>query len=180
VGEKYHRWETTTLKFIHILVEGYTEEVFVSAVLAPYLLQKEIQTTAIVLTTKYVKSGKNFKGGITSYNKVKRELNNLLQNKNSRLITTMIDFYALPNDFPEYAKQPTGNLYQRVEFLEQAMSDNIGSHRFLPYLSVHEFEALLFVSTADIASAFPESDKQAELDAIKNRYDNTFAKIEPS
>lgn len=172
MGEKYHRWETATVKYIHILVEGYAEEVFVRDVLEPYLSAKGIFPTAKVATTKRVKSGGNFKGGITSYDRVKLDINHLLADKNAQLITTMIDFYGLPNNFPEYANQPTGNLYQRVEFLEDAMTDDIGSHRFLPYLSVHEFEALLFVSPSEIASAFPDTNKQSEIDGIKNRYEN--------
>lgn len=172
MGEKYYWWETPTLKYINILVEGQTEEVFVRDVLAPYLLQKEIYPTTKLATTKRVKSGADFKGGITSYDRVKLDLSKLLHDKNAQLITTMIDYYGLPDNFPEYAKQPSGSVYEKVEFLEQAISDEIGSHRFLPYLSIHEFEALLFVSTVDIAEAFPESNKQFKLDAIKDRYDN--------
>lgn len=160
------------MKYIHILVEGQTEEVFVRDVLEPYLLQKEIYPTAILATTRRVKSGTDFKGGIKSYDRVKLDIINLLHNSSIQLITTMIDFYALPKNFPQYDKQPAGSLYEKVEFLEQALADDIGSHRFLPYLSIHEFEALLFTSTKAIAEAFPDSDKQSELNAIKNRYDN--------
>lgn len=172
MGEEYYRRETATVKYIHILVEGYAEEVFVRDALEPYLSPKGIFPSAKLVTTKRVKSGKNFKGGVTSYDRVKLDIEHLLQDRNAQLVTTMIDFYGLPPDFPDYANQPTGNLYQRVEFLEQAMSDDIRSHRFLPYLSIHEFEALLFVATEEIASAFPDSNKQSDLDAIKNRYAN--------
>lgn len=172
MGEEYYWRETATLNFINILVEGQTEEIFVRDVLAPYLMQHEVFPTAKLATTKRVKSGKDFKGGINSYQRVKLDINNLLKDKNAKMTTTMIDYYGLPNDFPKYDQQPSGSLYEKVEFLEQAMFDDIGSHRFLPYLSTHEFEALLFVSTSNIATAFPDSDKQAELDTIKNRYDN--------
>ena len=165
------------MKFIHILVEGQTEEIFVRDVLAPYLQQKQIHPTAKLLTTKRVKSGTDFKGGITSYDQFKLDLNKLLHDRNAQIITTMIDYYGLPTDFPKFDQQPSGDVYRKVEFLEQAIADDINSRRFLPYLSIHELEALLFVSTTDIATAFPDTDKQSELDALKNRYQNNPERI---
>lgn len=59
--------------------------------------------------------------------------------------TTRMDFYALPNDFPEYeqALRHT-DPFQAVADLERAFKDDIDHHHFIPYIQLHEFEALLF------------------------------------
>ena len=56
----------------------------------------------------------------------------------------MIDLFRLPNDFPNKQLCATGQLYQRVACLEQAFDHDVGYQNFIPYLSVHEFEGLLF------------------------------------
>ncbi|MEI6046571.1 MAG: hypothetical protein WCS37_19645 [Chloroflexota bacterium] len=56
--------------YMHLLVEGQTEETFVRDVLAPYLSEKGVYPSAMRATTKPVKDGPNFKGGIVSYGKV--------------------------------------------------------------------------------------------------------------
>jgi hypothetical protein len=50
-----------------ILVEGQTEEKFVKEVLNPHLNNYGKYLIPTLLRTKIVKSGPNFKGGITSY-----------------------------------------------------------------------------------------------------------------
>jgi len=59
--------------------------------------------------------------------------------------TTMFDFYRLPDDFPgfEDAKQKR-DPYKKIEVIEEKFTDDIASHRFFPYLQLHEYEALLF------------------------------------
>ncbi len=49
-----------------ILVEGQTEERFVKQVLRDHLLSLNLSITPTLLTTKVVKNGPNFKGGVTS------------------------------------------------------------------------------------------------------------------
>jgi hypothetical protein len=58
--------------------------------------------------------------------------------------TTMFDFYALPDDFPNYDNSmrcPTP--YQRIAMLENAFERDIAHPRFIAYIQLHEFEALL-------------------------------------
>jgi hypothetical protein len=47
-----------------ILVEGQTEERFVKQVLLDHLVSVNVGITPTLLTTKVVKSGPNFKGGV--------------------------------------------------------------------------------------------------------------------
>ncbi len=51
----------------------------------------------------------------------------------------------LPNDFPGYedaAKKV--DPYERVATLEKALGEDIDHPRFVPYIQLHEFEALIF------------------------------------
>jgi hypothetical protein len=79
---------------------------------------------------------------------VKRDLQRLLADTGAERITTMLDYYGLPDDFPGLANRPSGNCYQRVEHVERAFQGDIAHPRFLPYLALHEFEALLFTDPA--------------------------------
>lgn len=141
---------------VHILVEGQTEESFVKTILAPHLHRFGVHAVAILLTTKRVKAGGHFKGGVTSYSKVKRDVQRLLGDSSARAVTTMIDFYGLPQDFPGKGNLSGTTCYERVEQLEEAFKADVGEPRFMPYLSLHEFESLLLVSPETVATAFPD------------------------
>ncbi|MCD4687255.1 MAG: DUF4276 family protein [Anaerolineae bacterium] len=158
------------MKYVHILVEGQTEETFVRDVVQPHLLTRGIFLNPVLITTKRVKAGADFKGGVTSYGKIRNDLRPLLHDTNAVRITTMLDYYALPADFPRYDDRPVGTCFERAAFLEQAFRDDIRHWRFLPYLALHEFEALMFVSPDDIARAFPDADHAAQLHKIRNAY----------
>jgi len=155
---------------VHIVVEGPTEEAFVQRVLAPYLYGREVYLTPVLATTKRVKSGPHFKGGIVSYGKLKNDIKRLLHDTSAAVVTTMIDFYGLPRDFPGRERIPRGTCYKRVTFLEQEFQKDIDHHKFLPYLSLHEIEAMVFVLPDQIANAFPDTKAIQEMQAIKEKF----------
>jgi hypothetical protein len=157
------------MKRVLILVEGQTEETFVRDVLAPHLLGWNVALTPKILVTKRVKSGGHFKGGVTSYAQVKGDVQRLLADTHAERVTTMLDYYGLPEDFPGLADRPPGNCYQRVEHVERAFHADIAHRRFLPYLALHEFEALLFTAPARCSLAFGDSPELAvmTLEAIR-------------
>lgn len=132
------------MKKVYVLVEGQTEEQFLGDVLSPYLEQKDIFIRPILINTKVVKSGPNFRGGINSYQQIKKDLHKLLTDSTTNCVTTMIDYYGLPADFPEFHKD--GSSIEKVANAETAFSKDIGHSKFLPYLQLHEFEALLFAA----------------------------------
>jgi len=70
-----------------------------------------------------------------------------LVKSNTLTVTTFIDFYALPSDFPGYSDDvKVKNSLERVLYLEQKLYEDIGQTNFVPYIQLHEFEALLFIS----------------------------------
>ena len=124
------------MKRIKIIVEGQTEEQFVKRVLAPSFYNADIYFVPLILYGVSKSYG---------YKKVKNELNKHLYDEKA-IITTMIDYYGLPKDFPGYARIPSGTSYKKVEYLESEFLKDIGKDNFIPYLQLHEFEALLFSS----------------------------------
>jgi hypothetical protein len=154
-----------------VLVEGQTEETFVRDILAPYLMERDTYPIATLATTKRVVGGPHFKGGIVSYGKLKGDLLRLLNDTSAAVVTTLIDYYGLPDDFPGRAKIPPGSCYDRVAFLERAFRNDIGDRRFLPYLVLHEYEAMLFVAPELIADAFSDALATAQLESVRDKFD---------
>src|SRR5262249_30688110 len=63
----------------------------------------------------------------------------------------MVDLYSLPDDFPGYpAGRALADPYERAYYLEQALAQELSDPRFLPYLQVHEFEALVLSAPQQI------------------------------
>lgn len=139
-----------------ILVEGQAEETFVKRVLAPYLSTKGVLLIPKLATTKRVKSGTDFKGGIVSFGKTRNDILRLLKDTSAVAVTTLIDFYGLPTDFPGHKGTPKGSCYDRVAHLEQSFKEDVNHSKFIPYFAVHEFEAMLFVAPQYFAKLFPE------------------------
>lgn len=147
------------MRKVHILVEGQTEETFVRELLAPYFLQNNIAVEATLAATKRVKRGPVFKGGIVSYGKVKNDLSRLLRDTSVTKVTTLIDFYGLPTDFPGLDSMPSASCYDKVAHLERAFKIDVKHDKFMPHFSLHEFEGMMFVSPDAIANVFPETNQ---------------------
>ena len=137
-------------KIIHVLCEGQTEQGFVEEVLRPYLQAQGVSGVKSILITTNKK--KNARGGMLSYSQAVTDLELLRKMKvdgeyERHVFTTMFDLYALPDDFPGYeAAQAIAEPYARVASLETAFAEAINDGRFIPYIQLHEFEALLFVA----------------------------------
>lgn len=144
------------MKRLLVYVEGQTEETFVRDLLAPYLWTIGIHPEPTLARTKRTRAGLTFKGGITSYQRVRRDIDRLLGDTNAAAVTTMLDFYHLPSDFPGKSDLPAGSCFDRVNFLERGLAGDIAHPRFLPFLTLHEFEALLFSRAEEIEAAFPD------------------------
>ena len=123
------------------------------------------------MTTKRVKRGPDFKGGITGFPKVEYDLRRLLGDRDAALITTMIDYYGLPDDFPGKRGLQGRNSYERALELEAALEGYFGADpRFLAYLMIHEFEALLFSSPGVLAEVMNSPSAQASLQGIRGAF----------
>lgn len=151
-----------------ILVEGQTEERFVKDVLCPTFHARGLFLFPTILTTRLVKDGPDFKGGVTRYPKLRSDLTRLLADKTA-VVTTMIDYYGLPKDTPGLADRPATSGRDRAIHVQTAIHQDLGQPKnLLPFLTLHEFEALLFVNPAITAAVIPDSDRAAALCAAMN------------
>ncbi|TYO92289.1 DUF4276 family protein [Desulfallas thermosapovorans] len=129
---------------LNVVVEGQTEETFVSEVLAPHLAMKGVFAVARAVATSRTKTYV-YRGGVTTYAKIRNDIINWIKQDPSSYITTMFDLYGLPKDFPgKDSLLPNINCYDKVSILEKAFAQDINYQRFIPYLQLHEFETLLF------------------------------------
>ena len=141
---------------LNFIVEGQTEETFVKGTLSPHLADRSIYVNVrCVMTSR--KGGLKYSGGIANYAQAKRDIARWMKedrNPDARF-TTMFDLYALPVDFPGFQDARTNQPYQRVQTLEYALGMDIADPRFVPYIQLHEFEALLLSDPSMLDSQFP-------------------------
>lgn len=156
-------------KRVLILVEGQTEERFVKDVLGPAFWDRELFFHPTLLVTKRVKDGPNFKGGVTNFAKFRNDATRLLNSASGALVTTILDYYRLPLDFPGMnSRPPNGTAIQRVIHVETAVAKHFNSPAgFLPFLALHEFEAWLFSSPTELPRVMTEPEKELQFGAIR-------------
>lgn len=133
-----------------ILVEGQAEEIFVKQTLTPYLAPNGVYVEKpALLWTRRKPEGGGHRGGTVSWGQIRRDLTGLLGDKDA-WVTTLLDFYGLPDDCPGLETQ--GDALTRVRRVQQAMAESLRHPRFLPFLALHELEAWIF-SDPDQAEA---------------------------
>lgn len=148
-----------------ILVEGQTEEIFVRDILTPHLAGFDVHPIAVLLKTKRVKAGGAFRGGVTSTEKVLGDIRRLLGDSNAT-VTTMLDYYGLPEDFPGMETRPVGDPYARIEHVEEALRAELAAASFIPHLVLHEYEAWVFSSPEDCSWVFDDPTVASQLVGI--------------
>jgi hypothetical protein len=149
------------MKKVLVYVEGQTEETFVRDLLSPHFWATcQMSLTPTLARTKRTKSGNTFKGGIVSYQQVKKDIRRLLADESALLVTTMMDYYGLPQDFPGKHGLSARTPYERVRQLEQAFAKDIDHPRFLPFLVLHEFEAFVFANLEKLGEVLPQYQQQ--------------------
>ena len=154
-------------KRLFILVEGQSEEAFVNELLSPYFVLNGIYDVNPVL----IKTSEGHKGGFVNYNHLKHDLHRLLRSQGQDVIvTTFVDFFRCP-ELPrqDYINSlPSDN--EKVMAMEDAILNDINDWRFIPYIQMHEFEALLFSSAAGFKKYFN--------DDISNKIQNIIDSFE--
>lgn len=125
---------------VNILVEGQTEESFVKRLLVPHLSNFQVW-----ITPRIIRTSKGHKGGIVSYDKVRHQVRQWCQQDSTATVTTLFDVYGLPTDFPGMANwNPNQPSQTQVTALEANLLADVGQANLIPYLQLHEYEALLF------------------------------------
>lgn len=161
-------------------VEGQTEETFVNELLAPHLYANGYErVSARLLGNARQRSGR---GGARAWPAVRADIVRHLRGDVGALSTTFVDFYALPQSgehaWPGRKSASGASLQMRSQLVQQAMERDIAAHlgvagradRFVAYVTLHEFEGLLFSDPAAFSAAVGRPELSAAFAAIRQRY----------
>ena len=135
---------------IIVLVEGQTEETFVNQVLAVDLYGFGYTSVDARMIGKARPRAR--RGGIVPWPAMRKTITDLLKEDAGRFVTTMVDYYGLLQDWPGRAESSSQVFLTRAYTVESALSADIekvmgasfNPGRFVPYVMMHEFEAMLF------------------------------------
>ena len=140
---------------LHLFAEGLTELFFATRVLKPHLADFEVWLQNPCLVAHARKKGRTHRGGGRHFEPMQNDIvRRLKRDRNSDVyFTTMVDLYALYNDFPgrSEAENVRADPYKRVESLERSWQKVTADDRFIPYIQLHEFEAYLFADVSKFA-----------------------------
>ncbi len=135
------------------IAEGDTEEEFVYNLLTPYFNDKGYYDISCFKI-------KHSNGGVSKYSSIREDIMRVVHEKDV-VLTTMLDFYKIPHDTPGFSVTTSDASHlQQVLLMEKAMLDDVAQHfkqaplHFVPYLQLHEFEAILFSSDRGIIEYF--------------------------
>lgn len=137
------------------VVEGFTERIVLEKTFAPYLGARGLSLHAKVV-------GKpGHKGGIRSFAAVLKEILALLKQEPASYVSTFFDYYGLPDDWPGVQQAQGKKAREIARIVESAMRDKVQSMtdavaRFVPYVQMHELEALLFSDPKTMAHVFEQ------------------------
>ena len=162
---------TAEMARLFLYVEGQTEESFVKEVLAPHLYSYGY-TEVVPRPT----------GGIRPWPNAKRDILRILKQDAGRIVSTMVDFYGLPQSgsgswpgrmnaskaqYPEKARTVEKDLLADVCL---DMGKNFNPSRFIPYVMMHEFEAMLFSDCAAFSRGIERPTLANQFQAIRNAF----------
>lgn len=137
---------------INVVAEGYSEMFFAKQVLNNYFNGSRIIDSRCVLTGTNRLTNYESRGGMRSYKTAKDDIVRWLLEDQGAYVTTMFDYYRLPSDFPGFEQaMQLADHRQSVALLEKELREDVIRQlpfslrtHFIPYIQLHEFEALLF------------------------------------
>lgn len=138
---------------VYVLVEDPTEQTFLRDVLAPAMSCQGVH----LYPARIGRSG--HKGGNIRFDRARTDIENFLRQRHDICVSTMFDYFRIDADWPGRADvhkrvksgaslkaQEKANILATAmrTAIEQACPDLDVQRRFVPYIGMHEFEALLF------------------------------------
>ncbi len=152
-------------------VEGQTEESFVNEVLAHHLY-----------SYGYTQVVPRQTGGIKPWPRAKGDILRYLKQDNGCIVSTMVDFYGLPQSgsgpWPGRKEANNAQFSERARTVEKElladvcldMGHSFNPGRFIPYVMMHEFEAMLFSDCAAFSRGIARPILAGQFQAIRNAF----------
>lgn len=157
---------------VHVLVEGQTEETFVEKVMQPHFNRLDVY----LFPRRIGKRG--HKGGVGEYDRARDDILRTLRQEAGTFCTTMFDYYGMPPDsWPKREEANHRPFAQKAIMVEAAILADISAplgngfncSRFVPYVQMHEFEALLFSDPRVLAAGLKLPD-DAPVQRIREQF----------
>ena len=148
-----------------VLTEGRTEQRFVKQLLAPYMADRGVYLTPIILD----KPGE--KGGDVKYARARNDIEKHLKQRRDTWITLLVDYYGIGRDWPgldavQHGASPRDIATTICKATQAAVDAELAEYRsdvrFVPHIAVHEFEALLFSDPATLANSLQVNQRSVD------------------
>lgn len=158
-------------------VEGETEENFVNEVLAPYLYARGFSLVSARLFGNARQRVR--RGGIRPWAAVRKDITDHLRGDRECVAATMADYYGMPQAWPGRSQAGAPAFSRRAAAVEEALAADIGEamgggfrrERFIPYVTMHEFEALLFSDCRRLAEGICRPDLAPRFQQIRDAFE---------
>ena len=163
-------------------VEGETEESFVNEALAPYLYDRGFSSVRARLIGNVRQRGR--RGGIRPWSAVRKEIVNHLKQDQQCVAATMVDYYGMPSTGSRAwpGRGGAGKLAcpERAGAVENALADDVGQamgprfdrSRLIPFVTMHEFEALLFSDCRRLAAGIGQPELAPRFQRVRDDFAN--------
>jgi len=154
---------------VYVVVEGRTEQTFIRDVLAPAMSYRGVFLHPALI-------GKpGHKGGDIRFDRARTDIGDFLRQRHDTYVSTMFDYFRIDADWPGRAevrqrieggatltaRQKAGILETATrQAIEQSYPQSNAGKRFIPYVEMHEFEAMLF-SDANVLAGKADIDISA-------------------
>lgn len=164
-------------------VEGQTEEEFVNEVLAMHLYARGYASVGARLLGNARQRRR--RGGIRAWQSVRADLLRHFKEDGGSLVGLMVDYYAMPStgskewpgraasqSLPTEQKAAVIHLALREDLKKVAQSEglDLNLNRFVPYVIVHEFEALLFSDCERFTNAVGHTAAASRMLEIRDQF----------
>jgi hypothetical protein len=159
-------------------VEGETEVSFVKEILRPHLVARGYESVSARLLGN-ARQRMN-RGGIKSWDVARKDIMRHLKGDRGATATTLGDYYGLPEGWPGRVQAASAPTAEKPKIIEEAIHDDLttmmgsgfNSSRFLPFVMLHEFEALLFSDCSAFANAISHKHLGSAFQQIRDQFSN--------
>lgn len=163
-------------------VEGQTEETFVNEVLAPHL--NEFGLTSVSARLMGNARQRSRRGGVRAWREVQRDIVRHLRNDQECIATTMVDYYGMPmagrRAWPGRSEAAEREFRHKASTIEdglsaairQTMGPGFEEGRFIPYVMMHEFEAMLFSDCESFGEGIGHPELALRFQEIRDQFDS--------
>lgn len=157
---------------IHVICEGQTEEMFINEVLSEFFRPKDIYLLPALI------GNPGHKGGNFKFDRLFSDVQTRLLGDTTSFCTTLFDFYRLPEEFPGKAEaKDCVGMAKKADCLQNALIKQLRKkleeeplRRFIPYVQMYEFEALLFSDPAGLARGIDQLDLATALQKVRSAF----------